>query len=87
MNILWSLLIATICNNRADSVANETFESSRGVTDVITDTFTTLLVKYKKLPDTSSLKMLVLSFTKDTEIKARSEEIVETPYWGETFSM
>ena len=32
-------------------VANETSDSSKSVTNVITDTFTTKLVKYKKFPD------------------------------------
>ena len=31
-------------------VANETSDSSKSVTNVITDTFTTKLVKYKKFP-------------------------------------
>ena len=53
LDILWSELIHNICNIIADLVANETSDSSKSVTDVITDTFTTLLVKYKKFPDTS----------------------------------
>ena len=39
-----------ICNIIADLVANETSDSSKSVTDVITDTFTIELIKSKKLP-------------------------------------
>ena len=48
--ILWLVLINNIYINIADLVANETSDSSKSVTKVITDTFTTKLVKYKKFP-------------------------------------
>ena len=51
LDILWSELIHNIYNIIADLVANETSDSSKSVTNVITDTFTTKLVKYKKFPD------------------------------------
>ena len=53
LDILWSKFIHNICNIKADLVANETSDSSKSIIDVITDTFTIELVKYKKIPDTS----------------------------------
>ena len=45
------MFINNIYISIADLVVNETPVSSKSVTNVITDTFTTELVKYKKLPD------------------------------------
>ena len=50
LDVLWSELIHNICNNIADLVANETSDSSKSVTDVITDTFTIELITSKNLP-------------------------------------
>ena len=49
--VLWLIFINTVYISIADLVANETSDSSKSVTNVITDTFTTKLVKYKKFPD------------------------------------
>ena len=48
---LWLIFINTVYISIADLVANETSDSSKSVTNVITDMFTTKLVKYKKFPD------------------------------------
>ena len=51
--ILWLVSINTIYISIADLVANETSDSSKSVTNVITDTFTTELLKsYKPYENT-----------------------------------
>ena len=44
--VLWLVFINTIYISITDLVANETSDSSKSVTNVITETFTTKLVKY-----------------------------------------